>query len=479
MSDVRSSANGLRPGNGQGLGHRVAARMPTGADVRLALPVTVYLIGVLTPIYFNLGPLALGTLRAALMIYFIPFAWMVFSGRCGRLNMADIFLPIHAFWTFLSIVLLNPERAIQFVGSTTLEFFGGYLIARACIRSREDFLRLTKVLAWVIILTLLPLALFETLTARPIFINFLASLPGIFTVENVYMPERMGFDRAQTVFSHPIHHGLFCSIAFSLVFVGLKDEVSDAKRYFLAGMIFFATFWSLSSGAILALAMQFGMIIYFTITQRVKNRWLILLGLAVSAYIVIDLISTRSAMQVFMSYATFSPYNAYWRAEIFKWGMHNVWANPIFGIGMANWVRPWWMISPSVDNYWLLMAMRHGIPAFVFLAIGILGSLYKVGRRDFSGDPQLCRLRRAWMFNMIGLIFTLCTVHIWTAAMSFYYFMVGAGMWMIYAQPKTPADPEAEDTPAPNRPASLPYARFHGPDRAAQSSRYSRTKGPR
>lgn len=478
MADTRIAAGRQRPSAAGTLGRQLARSLPGRADMRLALPVTLYLIGVLTPIYFNIGPIALSTMRVVLLVYFIPFAVLVYTGQRGRLNLADIFLPLHAFWTFLSIAVLNPDRVLQFVGSTTLEFFGGYLVARACIRGPDDFVRLTKVLAWTIILVLMPLALFETLTARPILVELLAKVPGIFTVENVIMPDRLGFDRAQTLLSHPIHHGFFCSIAFSLVYVGLRDEIPDTRRFIMAALVAFTTFWSLSSGAILALAMQFGMILYYRVTRTIPRRWLLLTLIFVAAYVVVDLISTRSAMRVFMTYATFSPYNAYWRAEIFKWGMHNVWLNPVFGIGMANWIRPSWMFSPSVDNYWLLLAMRHGIPAFVLMAIAVLGSMYAVARRDFSADPRLNRLRRAWLFNMVGLIFTLATVHIWTAAMSFYFFVVGAGMWMIDARAQTEEEqPEARDMTAPLRAQKTPYSRPRRAKGKAQPRRYSRKSG--
>ena len=107
-----------------------------------------------------------------------------------------------------------------------------------------------------------------------------------------------------------------------------------------------------------------------------------------------------------MSYATFSAHTAYWRSIIFDWGMVNVWANPIFGLGLNDWVRPRYMVSGSMDNFWLVVAVRYGIPGFALLAAGYLIALWKIGRRDFDGDQLLWQFRRAWMFSFIGLTFT-------------------------------------------------------------------------
>ena len=132
-----------------------------------------------------------------------------------------------------------------------------------------------------------------------------------------------------------------------------------------------------------------------------------------------------------MSYATFSAHNAYWRSLIFEWGMINLWGSPIFGIGLNDWVRPFFMHSSSIDNFWLLNAMQYGIPGFVLLGVGYLPALWWVGRRNFDADQRLFQLRRAWMLTFAGLTLTLCTVHVWTSIYSFVFFLFGAGMWFL------------------------------------------------
>jgi hypothetical protein len=193
---------------------------------------------------------------------------------------------------------------------------------------------------------------------------------------------------------------------------------------------------SLSSGPLLAIVIQCCLIVWAWLFRGTQVRWLILMCTAIAAYVIIDLLSDRTPFRVFLHYATFNSDTAYWRASIFEYGMDNVWNSPVFGIGLNEWVRPVWMGTGSVDNFWLLTAMRYGIPGFLFLAVGFGLALWRVGRRDLGGSQNMWQLRRAWMIVMMGLTFALCTVHIWGPLYSFIFFFFGAGMWFITAQPQ-------------------------------------------
>jgi len=183
--------------------------------------------------------------------------------------------------------------------------------------------------------------------------------------------------------------------------------------------------------------LQLGIIFWAWTFQRISFRWLLLLGFLVFCYVTIDLLSNRTPMRVFMTYATFSPWNAYWRGLIFEHGMNNVWANPFLGLGLNNWIRPSFMAGSSVDNFWLLTAMQFGIPGFILLFGGYAIALWHVGRRPLDDYPLLWQQRRAWMFTLAGLTFTLSTVAIWSSIYSFVFFFFGAGMWFITTEPKS------------------------------------------
>lgn len=436
-----------------------AARV--GSRERHGVPVlvVVFLLTLLIPAEFNLGGLKMNLSRLFLLAATPILVAQLFAGRFGRPNISDVFFIGYVIWMGVALFVNNPSRVVQNVGSTGLEFIGGYMIGRAAMRDAGDFSALIKFLAFIVMATL-PFAVVESQTSVPVLLKFFHSLPGINSYPDVQHEPRLGLWRAQVMLVHPIHYGLFCSTVFTLVFVGLKDDLSTFRRYLLAFGIGSCTFLSLSSGAFLALVLQLGLIFWAWVLRDFKRPWLLLIALMTIAYVMIDLASNRTPIEVFLSYATFSSHTAYWRKLIFEWGMINVWANPLWGIGLNDWVRPYYMYSGSMDNFWLVTAVRYGIPGAFFMITAYAVMLLRISFRDLSGDRRLLNLRRAWVITFCGLAFTLSTVHVWTTVYSYIFFLFGAGSWLLSVSPAS-QDEEAE-AQAPSEPSSrrLRYTRF-------------------
>lgn len=436
----------------------------------LPLPVLLYLLTVVLPIAFQLGPLYMTTLRLFLIVMIIPLMINLLMGKYGKILATDILFTLHILWAAVAIAVNNPSQVVQTIGSVGIEFLGGYVVGRAFIRTREDFAALGRVLILIVLCTI-PFAVIEALTTRPLIIEVIRSLPSINSVAIVNIEARLGLDRAQVMFSHPIHYGLFCSVAFSLSMVALRGTVGNGRRYVTSGLIAGTGFLALSSGAILAFALQFGLIAWAVMFKNYAKRWWLLFGLFVLAYVVIDLLSDRKPVDVFMSYATFSAHTAFWRSIIFEWASANVLgsaekgipASWMFGIGLNDWVRPFFMPSPSIDNFWLMMAVRYGLPGLFLIALGYIIGIAKIMRLDFEGDERLMLMRRAWVFTFMGLTFTLCTVHVWTNVYSFVFFIFGAGAWMLTAK-RDSGDADTQTSGTPQTDADLekrtPYSRF-------------------
>ena len=428
---------------------------------RLPVPVILYLLCIVIPVGFNLGPLAMTGLRFMMIIMIIPLLFNLSRGRYGRIILPDVMFVLHILWALIALAVNNPDQVIQQIGSVSVEFIGGYLMGRAYIRTMDDFIALCRWLVFLVLCTA-PFALYETLSGRPLIIEALRKVH-LAAVAIVNIEGRMGLERVQASFAHPIHYGLFCSVAFSLGFVALKDIANTTWRYGASLVVALSGFLALSSGALLAIILQIALITWAAVFAGIRWRWWLLVGLFVLAYIVIDIFSNRTPIRVFMSYATFSAHNAYWRSIIFEWGLKNLWGSPMFGIGLNDWVRPDYMHSGSMDNFWLVMAVRYGIPGFLLLAAGYIWGIFHVMRRDFEMDPALAQIRRAWVFTFLGLSFTLTTVHVWTNIYSFVMFMFGAGMWLMLTadtQPDTAAStvPNSPQTSLKTRKAPLPAA---------------------
>lgn len=448
-------------------GSETAAATPL-TGMKLPWPVMIYLFAIMMPIGFWLGPLYMTPIRLISFVVTVPLSIMLLSGRFGRVYMIDILFYLHVLWMGVSLFVNNPDRAIENLGATSVEFLGGYLIARAFIRTRAQFITLCKWIGLMVVVTL-PLAIYETRTGNPIVVSTIRSLPGLTSEVIMTMPVRMGLERVQALFAHPIHYGLFCSLAFSFTFLALKDVYSTKRRYLVCGLIGACTFLALSSGAILAVLLQIALMSWYWIFRKYNARWWLLAGLFALAYVFVDIMSTRSPVRVFMTYASFNAQTAFFRGAINEWGMMNVLGdaangvpgNPIFGLGLRDWIRPWWMHLGSVDNFWLLMMMRHGIPGLLLLLAGYVWALWRIGRRDFRGDSRMELIRRAWMFTFLGMTFTLTTVHVWTTLYSYVFFLLGAGLWMISTptRPDETTENTVSDEVGSTAPAS-PYTRF-------------------
>ena len=470
-------------------GHYQADTRPLAHDTaairHLSKVVWLYLIVVMTPLFFTLGPLTMTPLRSVLLVMVPILLVRLLSGKLGQIFATDIFFILHLAWGAVALVVNNPDQVVQQIGSVGIEFIGGYLVGRGYIRTRADFIALCKAVG-LLVAFMLPFAIYETLTGNPIIITTLNKLPGLRAVGNVAAEKRMGLERAQGVFTNPIHFGLFCSSAFSLTLVALKNVLPTPRRLAIGVAVAGCVFFSLSSGALLPIIMQSFLIIWAASFCKIKfdRPWTVLLILCAIFYVVIDMLSNRTPLEVFFSYATFSSHNAYWRGIIFQWGMKSVWTYPWTGIGLNDWERPWFMYSGSMDNFWLVMAVRYGIPGFVLLAWGYFLGVWGVARRRFAADPALSQLRQAWMFTIVGLTFTLCTVHIWTSVYSFVFFVFGSGIWFIRAELNYPT--ASLDEGMPERSGSSDFNRIaeqgitQQPDRTPKFSRFptrSRTAG--
>lgn len=441
--------------------------MPQGSraagNVRLSFAVALYLAMIALPIHFNLGPLFMTGTRAVLLVTTIPLAIRLFSGQLGRVLPTDVLLLVYLLWALVSLSVNSPSQTVSIGGSYILEVYGSYLLARNYIRTPEQFRAMCRGLFAVLIFTL-PFAVYETQTGQAPIPSFINKLPVVYSWGDFYnflAGRRLGLERSQVIFSHPIHYGLFCASLISFALVAYKDLISSTRRYILALLVALGVICSVSSGAILPMVLQIGLMLWAWALGRVRSRWIILIGIIAVCYVVVDMLSNRTPITVFLSYATLSADTAYARIYIFEWGMNNVWKNPILGIGMNDWERPYWK-SASMDNFWLLTTVRYGIPGFLLLASAYLWPVWVAMRRDFGDGGRVWQFRRAWVFMQVGMILTLCTVDVWSTALSFTFFLLGGGIWLVSA-PSEAVVPEELISAVPGDEGRSPrYTRFSG-----------------
>jgi len=123
--------------------------------------------------------------------------------------------------------------------------------------------------------------------------------------------------------------------------------------------------------------------------------------------------------------------------------------HPIFGMGLFNdWAKASWMVKTSVDNQWLVLAMRWGIPGVALMIAAYLYVVVRLIRQDFKGDKVLSDMRLALVFILAGTFVTYGTVAAWSFPLSIMMFLLGASVWLFDSPDRPdvePADAEASD----------------------------------
>ncbi len=379
---------------------------------KLPWQVKLFFLTFLLPVEasFPIGDFRLTPNRILLILAFIPCLRIVFSNSVKRLP-TDWLLLLYSFWLIFSL-LVNHDFAqgLKSGGILVLESLGAFLFARAFIRDEEDFYNFVKLCVFIVIV----LSLFtipETLTGM-----------NIFRPQIGHIDPRHGLQRSFGPFDHPILYGCFC-----VSIVSLSWFYRVERRLLRTVWVIIATFMSVSGGPLAAVAVQLILIAWEKITRSLNSRWKIFSFLLAVVYITIDLLSNRTPLKVFLSYLTFSPATAFFRLSIWEWGINeNVAKNPWVGIGFEEWIRPTWMHSTSMDNFWLVTMVRYGLPTFIFLALGILTLLFAVGKvsADSVSDTNI---RTGFVFSFIGLIIAGCTVHFWNSSYVWLFFLLGSG----------------------------------------------------
>jgi O-antigen ligase len=255
--------------------------------------------------------------------------------------------------------------------------------------------------------------------------------------------ERFGVIRVTTIFSHPILHGLFCA---PLVAVVWYTETSVFARLWKTAVVIGATAVSLSSAPLLVMILQFVMIAVEYATRQIKHRAKIIGAAVLSMLAFVHVTASRGIFAVVVI-LVLNPATAYYRREIWNSGMIDVRRSPIFGIVVENWTRPAWMVSGSIDNFWLFQMLRGGVPSVAFLLLAIVLIYWRVFRLADAAIPDvLRRQRRAWAYALAALLIGAVTVHLYGKAQPYFTFLIAIGAALVRLLDAAPE--QAREAPA-------------------------------
>ena len=415
-------------------------------------------VSLLIPASFTVGSLLMTPSRFIFVLAIPILLIRLLNRRYGRVTYIDWLILFHMSWFTLSVfVNTSMSIAITYVGMNITVLLGGYLAGRASIRNLDQFLGFVRFFGLIIAMAL-PFALYETVTGKLGLAPLFDAIPGVTSIRDVNYPRRLGLDRVQLVFVHPIHYGFFCSLSVGLFFVSMKGLVGSTRLWAQTAVLALMCFLSLSSGPFLAMIIQFLLILWAHIMRRLQRPWMTLVWLCLGLYVALEIASNGPALYYIISRVAFNSSTANVRRILLDYGIDQVIATPVFGIFKRPWNLPPWMTG-SLDNYWLGLAVAYGFPTFASLFLANLLAVIAVSRRNFPKGTALDRARIAWMTTMISAMLTLGTVFIWSEMASIMFFFFGAGLWMLDAEVVTDAterlEPELESTRR-----GLHYSRF-------------------
>lgn len=375
----------------------------------------------------------------ALLLLLLPWALFALFGRSRvKPHMFDVAFLGFAAWTVIVYIYHHGQAdGLQSGGALALDAFGSFLVARAFVRDERAFAGTAVALLVAVAIAGLT-ALPETLFGQLFIHDFLRKATGY--VHPVGIEKRLGLTRAFGLFDHPIHLGTFCAGNLALAVYATRRNIDAGMRAFVISA---SALTSLSSAPMLSLAVQILLIGYERGSRGIKGRISVAVAAIVVLFAVTSMIATRSPFAIIATGFTLDSWTGYYRLMIWEHGLANVWWNPWMGIGLNDWVRPMWMASPTVDAFWLVVAMKGGIPSFLLLAVGILLIGRGVAVRMHRSEPGRHALATGWMISLITLTLVGCTVHYWNVPFAYFFFFLGLGGCLADPLRKAAAAPAA------------------------------------
>jgi hypothetical protein len=343
------------------------------------------------------------------------------SQRGRRLVVSDLFACATAVW--MTVALLHNgglPALVQHSASETVDFFGAYMVARAFFLGSTAlgaFVQVLKVVTTIAII----LGVADTVSGHLFIHNIFASIVGSHIPGEQF---RMGWIRAMSSFDHAILFGAFCIVA-AVIF--LYSEWSALGRVFWVGLCSFGAILSVTSATLLSIAISLAVYIYDRLLKHFRWRWKAL-WMLLAAMATAILLMTNHPVGWVISHLTLEPENGYFRLM--------TWNDATSRIAQSPWTataRETLQSSDddialvTVDSVWLVVGLRYGIPAIVFIFLANVTACLPT-RETFNGlvgDPYMKRMRTAFTMALVMFMFIGLTVHYWSYMWIFWGLCIG------------------------------------------------------
>lgn len=391
-----------------------------------------YLLLLPEQFYPTISGLKLPPFRLFLLV---AFFYLIFGSLRSRMKVvfADVLIILAAAWIWLAAYMSSGLLGTAAImgGSHTVDIALSYFLIRMTIQSVRDFRKLLILIAPGVGIVGM-IVVIEAISHRHIILPLASSITGL--PNRVMLEERMGFVRGVGPFAHPIHAGIILGSFLPLYMLsGLRGWPKWMGVAASIGGVF-----SMSSAAMLSVVVGGALMAYDWVVERLSNlTWRLFLSFSAVLYVAVELTTQSGFYALLVRYASFNSGSAYNRVLIWRFGTENVARQPWFGLGYEDWVRPDWMHSGSFDHFWLLMALRWGVPEVVLLLGATVLGIGMVALKSRQLPPHDARLLRGVAISMGVFALGVNSVALWMSALVWFFMLLGVAV-SLGAQQKEP-----------------------------------------
>lgn len=396
----------------------------------------LFVVSIFIPVefYYLAGGLRLEAYRVVLGLVLI-YSLFNIKEVIKQADLVDILLLTFTVLATASLISNHGiQKGVESAGILIIEVLGAFYLARTFITTPKRFYQIN--IAFISLLAIGSVfTVYESFSHHRVLHEWASKItghqsldPGLYT--HYYI--RAGIMRATNLFVHPILYGTLTAIFFP--FAVMLTLFAFRPRYLLATLaLFVSMLLTLSSAPLLSTIFQ-GMAAFLTQFWKGARRfWIALLFGGLSAAFLINIISNRGFFALLVSHLTFNPNTGYYRMFQWKYAMDDVLDNPLLGIGISQWSRPEWL-NYSIDSFWLLITMQHGIPAGLLLLFCSLYIVFHV-LNSLHLQHHLYRwMANAWVLSFLSLILIGFTVDYFGKLQPMFFFTLGAIGWLKHPQ---------------------------------------------
>ena len=375
----------------------------------------IVLFGLIVPTY-ELHP-RITPARIGIWLLLVP-ALIMLRQRGRRTVMSDLFVFATSGWMLVAL-FYNEGWGGLFTSGTAeaLDFFGAYVVARAFFlgpTALGNFVRVLKILASIAIIV----GIVDSISGHLLAHNIFASIVGYHAPTEQF---RNGMIRATSSFDHAILFGTFCAAVGIIL---LYSEQSGFRRGFWFGISSLGVILSQTSAALISISISLATYAYDRLLRQYRWRWFAF-WLPLTAMATAVFFFSAHPIRWVILHLTLEPQNGYFQFMIWDAAMPKIARSPLVGFAFSKLNDP--VLDVTVDSVWLVMGLRYGIPAIIFLFLANVTALLPAHKSPDSlvGDAYMNRMRTGLTLTLLMFMLMGLTVHFWSYMWAFWGLSLG------------------------------------------------------